>query len=189
LLVVWFMINSVYSSNDMDIKSLIRDIPDFPHSGILFRDITPILAHPQGLQVITSELIKLSQNLEIEIDYVVGIDSRGFILAAPIAQSLQVGFIPVRKPKKLPAPVYQAEYALEYGTDRLEMHKDAFGVGSKVLIVDDVIATGGTAAATAKLVEMAGGIVVGFAFLIELSFLAGRQSLSADVPIFSLVSY
>jgi len=171
----------------MDIKSLIRDIPDFPHSGILFRDITPILAHPQGLEVITSELINLTQNLEI--DYVIGIESRGFILAAPIAQSLQVGFIPVRKPKKLPAPVYQAEYALEYGTDCLEMHKDAFGAGSKVLIVDDVIATGGTAAATAKLVEMAGGIVVGFAFLIELSFLAGRRSLSTDVPIVSLISY
>lgn len=171
----------------MDIKSLIRDIPDFPKSGILFRDITPILAHPQGLEVITTGLIDLTQDLEI--DYAIGIESRGFILAAPIAQSLKVGFVPVRKPKKLPAPVYQAEYALEYGTDCLEMHKDAFSAGSKVLIVDDVIATGGTAAATAKLVEMAGGMVVGFAFLIELSFLGGRRSLPENVPIFSLVSY
>ncbi len=171
----------------MDIKSLIRDIPDFPTSGILFRDITPLLAHPKGLQVITDGLISLTQDLEI--DYVVGIESRGFILAAPIARSLELGFIPVRKPKKLPAPVYQAEYALEYGTDRLEMHKDALPSGSKVLIVDDVIATGGTAAATTKLVEMAGGVVVGFAFLIELTFLDGRQSLAPDVPIYSLVSY
>jgi adenine phosphoribosyltransferase len=171
----------------MDIKSLIRDIPDFPSAGILFRDITPLLAHPQGLKVITSGLINLCQDLEIE--YVVGIESRGFILGAPIALSLEAGFIPVRKPKKLPAPVYKAEYALEYGTDRLEMHQDAFTAGSKVLIVDDVIATGGTAAATAKLVELGGGQVVGFAFLIELTFLAGRRSLAEDIPIFSLVSY
>jgi adenine phosphoribosyltransferase len=171
----------------MDIKSLIRDIPDFPSAGILFRDITPLLAHPQGLKVITSGLINLCQDLEI--DYVVGIESRGFILGAPIALSLEAGFIPVRKPKKLPAPVFQAEYALEYGTDRLEMHQDAFTAGSKVLIVDDVIATGGTAAATAKLVELGGGVVVGFAFLIELSFLAGRRSLAEGIPIFSLVSY
>jgi adenine phosphoribosyltransferase len=171
----------------MDIKSLIRDIPDFPTPGIMFRDITPVLAHPQGLQVITKGLIDLTQALEI--DYVVGIESRGFILGAPIACNLQAGFIPVRKPKKLPAPVFQAEYALEYGTDRLEMHQDAFSSGNKVLIVDDVIATGGTAAATAKLVELGGGVVVGFAFLIELSFLAGRRSLPEDIPIFSMVSY
>jgi len=179
----------VRQTNPMELKSLIRDIPDFPQKGILFKDITPVLAHPEGLQIITSELINLTQNAKIEIDYVIGIESRGFILAAPIAQSLQVGFIPVRKPKKLPAPVYQAEYALEYGTDTLEMHKDAFKAGSKVLIVDDVIATGGTAAATIKLVEQAGGIVVGIAFLIELSFLTGRRSLPSHVPIFSLITY
>ncbi|AFY72525.1 adenine phosphoribosyltransferase [Synechococcus sp. PCC 7502] len=171
----------------MDIKSLIRDIPDFPTPGIMFRDITPVLAHPQGLSEITNGLVNLTQDLHI--DYVVGIESRGFILGAPIAYKLQAGFIPVRKPKKLPAPVYQAEYALEYGTDRLEMHQDAFGNGSRVLIVDDVIATGGTASATAKLVELGGGIVVGFAFLIELSFLSGRLALPANIPIFSLVSY
>jgi adenine phosphoribosyltransferase len=179
----------VRQTNPMELKSLIRDIPDFPKKGILFKDITPVLAHPQGLQIITSELINLTKTAKIEIDYVIGIESRGFILAAPIALSLQVGFIPVRKPKKLPAPVYQAEYALEYGTDTLEMHKDAFKSGSKVLIVDDVIATGGTAAATAKLVELAGGVVVGFAFLIELSFLEGRRSISTDIPLFSLISY
>jgi len=171
----------------MDLKSIIRDIPDFPKPGILFRDITPLLAHPQGIQTITAGLTNLLAGLEI--DYVVGIESRGFIIGTPIAQSLGVGFIPVRKPNKLPAAVYQAEYALEYGTDKLEMHQDAFIAGSKIVIVDDLIATGGTAAATAKLVELAGGIVVGFAFLIELSFLEGGRSLPPEVPVFSLISY
>ncbi len=171
----------------MDLKSLIRDVPDFPSAGILFRDITPLLAHPHGLPQITSELISLTQDLQI--DYIIGIESRGFILAAPLAQSLKVGFIPVRKPKKLPLPVFQAEYALEYGSDCLEMHKDAFLPGSKILIVDDVIATGGTANATAELVKKADGVVVGFAFLVELTFLAGRSALLPNVPVFSLCQY
>lgn len=171
----------------MDIKSLIRDVPNFPKPGIIFKDITPLLAHPQGLPLITQGFLETVQNLQI--DYVVGIESRGFILGAPMAQALTAGFVPVRKPQKLPAPVYQAEYALEYGTDRLEMHQDALSQGGNVLIVDDVIATGGTAAATAKLVEQGGGNLVGFAFLIELSFLGGRRSLNPNVPIFSLVKY
>jgi adenine phosphoribosyltransferase len=171
----------------MDLKSIIRDVPDFPKPGILFRDITPLLAHPQGIQTITAKLTDLLSGLEI--DYVVGIESRGFIIGTPLAQSLGVGFIPVRKPNKLPAAVYQAEYALEYGTDKLEMHQDAFVSGSKIVIVDDLIATGGTAAAAAKLVELVGGIVVGFAFLIELSFLEGKRSLPQDIPVFALITY
>lgn len=171
----------------MDIKNLIRDVPDFPKPGIIFKDITPLLAHSQGLPLITQGFLDAVQNLKI--DFVVGIESRGFILAAPLAQALTAGFVPVRKPQKLPAPVYRAEYALEYGSDRLEMHQDAFARGGNVLIVDDVIATGGTAAAAAKLVELGGGNLVGFAFLIELLFLDGRRSLNSDMPMVSLVKY
>jgi adenine phosphoribosyltransferase len=170
----------------MDIKTIVRDIPDFPQAGILFRDITPLLAHPQGL----SEIIKgfAAGFANVEIDYVVGIESRGFIVGAPMALHLGCGFIPVRKPNKLPAAVHQVEYALEYGIDKLEMHRDAFPSGSRVLILDDVIATGGTAAAAAKLVQMSGGLLVGFGFIVELDFLAGRKALP-DVPIVSLVNY
>jgi adenine phosphoribosyltransferase len=170
----------------MDIKSLIRDIPDFPKPGILFRDITTLLRDPQGLKYTLDAMTE--QCAPLKPDYIVGMESRGFIFACPLAYSLGAGFVPVRKPGKLPAAVHSMEYALEYGSDRLEMHQDAIPVGSRVLIVDDVIATGGTAAATAKLVEQAGGELVGFGFLSELTFLNGRQALP-EVPIIALIEY
>jgi adenine phosphoribosyltransferase len=171
----------------MDLKSAIRDIPDFPKPGIVFRDITPILAHPLGLKTVVEGLALPFAGLGIEC--VLGMESRGFILGAPVAQFLGCGFIPVRKPGKLPSAVYAVEYALEYGTDKLEMHQDAIAPGQKVLIIDDVIATGGTAAATAELVKMAGGDLIGFGFLIELDFLHGRRSLPQNSKIISLVNY
>ena len=170
----------------MDLKSLIRDIPDFPKPGIMFRDITTLLRDPQGLSYTIDSLAEKCSGLSV--DYVVGMESRGFIFGAPLAYKMGIGFIPVRKPGKLPGAVHFAEYELEYGVDRLEMHRDAMTAGSRVLIVDDLIATGGTAAATAKLLEQAGCELVGFAFIIELQALGGRQKLP-DVPIVTLVEY
>jgi adenine phosphoribosyltransferase len=170
----------------MDIKALIRDIPDFPQPGIMFRDITTLLRDPAGWQYTIDALTE--RCADFKADYILGMESRGFIFAAPLAYRLNAGFIPVRKPGKLPAPAHSVEYALEYGVDRLEMHHDAITPGKRVLIVDDVIATGGTAAATAKLVETAGGELVGFAFLSELTFLEGRKALP-NVPIVALVEY
>ncbi|WP_055074033.1 adenine phosphoribosyltransferase [Pseudanabaena sp. 'Roaring Creek'] len=172
----------------MDFKSIIRDIPDFPQEGIIFRDITPLLAHPQGLTAIIQGFQTKFAELNIDIDAVIGIESRGFILGAPLAMQLGASFIPVRKPKKLPSAVFRVEYALEYGTDTLEIHQDAIGAGKRVIIIDDVIATGGTAAATAKLVGQTGAKLVGYGFLIELDFLNGRKALP-EVPIVSLVNY
>ena len=173
----------------MDFKSIIRDIPDFPQQGIVFRDITPLLAHPQGLtKIIQGFQTKLIESNIREIDCIIGIESRGFILGAPLAMALGCSFVPVRKPKKLPSSVFRVEYALEYGTDILEMHQDAIATGQKVIIIDDVIATGGTAAAAAKLVTLAGGELIGYGFLIELDFLKGRKALP-EVPIISLVNY
>jgi adenine phosphoribosyltransferase len=173
----------------MDFKSIIRDIPDFPQQGIIFRDITPLLAHPQGLtKIIQGFQTKLIESNIREIDCIIGIESRGFILGAPLAMALGCSFVPVRKPKKLPSSVFRVEYALEYGTDILEMHQDAIATGQKVIIIDDVIATGGTAAAAAKLVTLAGGELIGYGFLIELDFLKGRKALP-EVPIISLVNY
>jgi adenine phosphoribosyltransferase len=170
----------------MDIKALIRDIPDFPKPGILFRDITTLLKDAQGFKYTIDALVE--KCAAFKPDYIVGMESRGFIFAAPMACQMGAGFVPVRKPGKLPTEAYSVEYALEYGTDRLEMHKDAIEPGKRVLIVDDVIATGGTAAATAKLIELSGGELVGFAFLSELTFLEGRKNLP-DVPIVSLIEY
>ena len=135
----------------MDLKALIRDIPDFPKPGILFRDITTLLQNPEGLNYVIEELARQVDGLGI--DYVAGIESRGFIFGTPLATRLGVGFVPVRKPGKLPADVYAMDYELEYGTDSLEVHKDAFPENSRVLLVDDLLATGGTAAAAAQLVE------------------------------------
>ena len=171
----------------MNIQELIRDVPDFPQPGVVFRDITPVLAHPEGLDTLIEGLS--APFMGIGIALVVGIESRGFILAAPVARQLNCGFVPVRKPGKLPCATYSVEYALEYGTDRLEMHQDAIAPGQRVLIVDDVIATGGTAGAAAKLIEQAGGKLAGFAFAIELMFLNGRQNLPDNVPVVSLLSY
>lgn len=173
----------------MDLKSLIRDIPDFPKPGILFRDITTLLRDPSGLRYTVDCLAEKFDSAGLNAQYVVGIESRGFIVGAPLAYKLGVGFIPVRKPGKLPASVHAVEYQLEYGTDRLEVHQDALEPKSKVLIVDDLLATGGTASATAKLVQQIGCDLVGFGFIIELQDLQGRKQLPQDVPVVTLVEY
>ena len=170
----------------MDLKRLIRDIPDFPKPGILFRDITTLLANPDALQH-SIDLLE-AQCADLKPDYIVGIESRGFLFGVPLAYRMNIGFAPVRKPGKLPAETYAAEYELEYGTDCLELHQDAFVPNSRVLVVDDLIATGGTAAATAKLIEKTGSKLVGFGFVVELTDLSGRQKLPS-VPIVSLVQY
>ena len=170
----------------MDLKAHIRDIPDFPKPGILFRDITPLLGNPAAMQYGIDQLAE--QVTDYRVDYIVGIESRGFIFGMPLAYKLGVGFAPVRKPGKLPAAVHAASYALEYGSDTLELHQDAFPTGSRVLIIDDLSATGGTAAATAELIEQTGCTVAGFGFLIELVGLGGRAKLP-DVPITVLLQY
>jgi len=172
----------------MNLKSLIRDIPDFPKPGILFRDITTLLQDPAGLRYTIDFLAQKCADASIQVDYIVGIESRGFIFGSPLAYKLGAGFIPVRKKGKLPAAVYRIEYGLEYGTDCLEVHQDALHPGSKVLIVDDLIATGGTASATANLIQKIGCELIGFGFIIELRDLQGRKALP-DVPIISLVEY
>jgi adenine phosphoribosyltransferase len=172
----------------MDLKALIRDIPDFPKPGILFRDITTLLSDPQGLRYTIDLLAQKCQEQGLTIDYVVGMESRGFIFGTPLAYKIGAGFIPVRKPGKLPSAVHSVEYQLEYGTDCLEIHQDALKSGDRVLIVDDLIATGGTARATAHLLQEVGCDLVGFGFIIELRDLDGRKHLP-DVPIISLVEY
>jgi adenine phosphoribosyltransferase len=172
----------------MDLKSLIRDIPDFPKPGILFRDITTLLRNPEGLRYAIDLLTQKCEEAGLSADYVVGMESRGFIIGPPLAYKLGAGFIPVRKPGKLPAAVHTIEYELEYGMDRLEVHQDAFSPDSRVLIVDDLIATGGTACATANLVQKIGCELVGFGFIIELKALGGRQKLP-DIPIVTLIEY
>ncbi len=172
----------------MDLKSLIRDIPDFPKPGIMFRDITTLLRDAQGLKYTIDLFTQKCIDNGMTADFVVGMESRGFIFGAPLAYKLGAGFIPVRKKGKLPAEVYAIEYALEYGTDTLEVHQDALQPGSRVLIADDLIATGGTACATAELIQKVGCILSGFAFIIELQELQGRKKLP-DVPIITLVEY
>lgn len=172
----------------MDLKALIRDIPDFPKPGILFRDITTLLSHAEGMRYTIDAITQLCIEANLKPDYVVGMESRGFIFGPPIAYNLNAGFIPVRKPGKLPAAVHTVEYELEYGTDKLEIHQDALDKGGKVLIVDDLIATGGTAKATADLLAKVGCEVLGFAFIVELTDLKGRDRLP-DLPVLSLVQY
>lgn len=170
----------------MDLQSLIRDIPDFPKPGIMFRDITTLLRDPAGFRYAIDTLAEKTASLGAEC--IVGMESRGFIVGAPLAYKLDVGFIPVRKPGKLPSEVHSVEYELEYGVDCLEVHQDALKPGTRVLIIDDLIATGGTAGATAKLVQQIGCQLVGFGFIIELRDLQGRDRLP-DVPIVTLVEY
>ncbi|MFM2311807.1 MAG: hypothetical protein RLZZ04_1083 [Cyanobacteriota bacterium] len=172
----------------MELNSLIRDIPDFPQPGILFRDITTLLNNAQGLCHTIDRLSKECQSANLTPDYVVGMESRGFMFATPLAYQLNAGFVPVRKPGKLPAPVYSATYELEYGQDRLEIHQDAIAPGAKVLIVDDLLATGGTAKATVELLAQLQAEVIGFAFVIELLALKGKDKLPS-VPLISLVKY
>jgi adenine phosphoribosyltransferase len=157
------------------LKSHVRDIPDYPKPGIIFRDITPLLAAPDAFAATVDALAAPFEGERI--DKVLGIEARGFVFAAPVAYHFAAGFVPVRKAGKLPWQIEQEEYELEYGTDLLEIHRDAVHSGERVLIVDDVIATGGTAAATARLVERLGGEVAGFSFALELLFLAGRAQL------------
>ena len=159
-----------------DLKKLIREVPDFPKPGILFYDITTLLKDPLGLHWAVDLLA--NHYVGQLIDRVVGIEARGFIFAPMVAYRLNAGFVPVRKPKKLPAATARATYSLEYGQDALEIHRDAISQGHQVLIIDDLLATGGTAAAVAGLVESLGGKVTGIGFLIELEFLKGRQKLS-----------
>lgn len=171
----------------MDLKALITDIPDFPQPGIVFRDITTLLQNPGGLAYTVRELSSAAK--ELAPDYIAGIESRGFIFGMPVAYQLTKGFIPIRKSGKLPRAVHSVAYSLEYGEDKLEVHQDAFAPDSQVLIVDDLLATGGTAAAAASLVQKAGATVAGFIFVIELSGLQGRDKLPADVPVSSLITY
>ncbi|MBV9403632.1 MAG: adenine phosphoribosyltransferase [Candidatus Eremiobacteraeota bacterium] len=170
----------------MDVTSLVRSIPDFPIPGILFRDITPLLRDKDGFKAAIDLFVERYSGRKI--DYVVGIEARGYILGAPVAYAIGAGFVPVRKPGKLPGSKLTEEYALEYGTNSLEIHDDAIGHGSRVLIVDDLLATGGTAAATGKLLDRLGAQVEGFAFLIELSDLHGRDKLG-DADVTSFVKY
>lgn len=172
--------------NIQKIRSMIRDIPDFPKKGILFRDITTALKDAQTLKLTVDEIYNAFK--DEKIDYIAGIESRGFIYGMPLAYKLGCGFIPVRKPNKLPAETISQEYELEYGTDKIEIHKDALKTGDRVLIVDDLLATGGTAAAAVKLVSQVAQ-VVGMAFVIELKDLKGREKLPKDVKILSLVEY
>lgn len=157
------------------LTALIRDVPDFPKPGILFKDITPLLADAQAFRQATRAMADPYR--DASIDRVAGIESRGFILGACVARELDVGFVPVRKPGKLPSDKVSLEYALEYGTDRLEVHADACEGGAHVLVVDDVLATGGTARATCELLEKVGAEVVGLSFLVVLDFLEGRARL------------
>ena len=168
------------------IKSLIRDVPDFPKPGILFKDITPLIGNPEGLSAVLNLLADPFRGMGITA--VAGMESRGFIFGVPTAERLEAGFVPIRKPGKLPYKTVKQSYELEYGTDSLEIHADAVGKEDKVLIVDDLLATGGTAEATVKLIRSLGAEVVGVAFVIELGFLNGREKLQG-LNVHSLLTY
>lgn len=169
-----------------DLKKLIREIPDYPKPGILFYDVTTLLKDKQGFHTVIDRLC--AHYAGHKIDLVVGIEARGFIFAPALAYRLGAGFVPVRKPKKLPAKTTQVSYALEYGTDALEIHEDAVQKGQNVLLCDDLLATGGTAAAAVRLIRSLGGKVDGAAFAVELSFLHGREKLPG-LDVFSLMQY
>ncbi len=172
--------------SSVELQRLIRDIPDVPSPGVMFRDITPLLADPVGYDAAVKAIVGLTHGKRV--DKVIGIEARGFIMAAPVAFHLNAGFIPVRKAGKLPWAVVREEYTLEYGTDQLEIHRDALQPGDSVVIVDDVLATGGTAKAAIRLVEGLGATVAGLAFLIELPALGGRSALSGH-SVSSVITY
>jgi len=172
--------------NEIELKDFIRSIPDFPKKGIIFKDITPLLNNPFAFRSVLE--IFASKYGDQNIKRIVSVESRGFILGSALAYKLGVGFVPVRKPKKLPYDVIREEYQLEYGADALEIHTDAIQNGERVLIVDDLLATGGTAAAACNLVERLGGSVAGLAFLVELTFLRGREKMG-KYDVFSLIQY
>src|ERR1700727_1539067 len=169
-----------------DLKVLIREIPDYPKPGILFYDLTTLLKDPKGFHSLVDRLC--DQYTGTKVDVVAGIEARGFIFAPALAYRLNAGFVPVRKPKKLPAKCASVSYSLEYGSDTLEIHEDAIKPGDRVIICDDLLATGGTAAATAKLIQQLGGKVEGLAFAVELTFLKGRSKLPG-LDVFSLLQY
>ncbi len=169
-----------------DLKALIRDVPDFPKKGVIFKDITTLLKEGEGFKEAIDEIS--NRYLDKRIDVVVSVESRGFIIGSAIAYRLQAGIVPVIKKGKLPWHTHQATYELEYGTDTLEIHQDAIKPGEKVLIVDDLLATGGTVGAVIDLVERLKGQIIEIAFLIELTFLKGREQMK-DYPIFSLIKY
>lgn len=169
-----------------DLKKLIREVPDYPKPGILFYDLTTLLKDKHGFHILIDRLCDHYKSHHIDV--VAGIEARGFIFAPALAYRLGAGFVPVRKPKKLPAKTASISYSLEYGTDTLEIHEDAIKKGQKVIVCDDLLATGGTAAATAKLVEKLGGVVDGAAFAVELTFLKGRAKLPG-LDVFSLIQY
>lgn len=173
----------------ISLKQFIRDIPDFPKKGIIFKDITPLLQNPDGLKEIAERIAEHYRDENIEL--IVGAEARGFIIGAAIAHRLGVGFVPIRKLGKLPYETASITYQLEYGTDTLEIHKDAIKPGQNVLMVDDLLATGGTMAACCKLVESMKGNIVGCAFVVELTFLGGRKALQGfkDEKVFSLIRY
>jgi adenine phosphoribosyltransferase len=170
----------------LDLKEYIRDVPDFPQKGIIFKDITTLLQSPEAFKYVIDRLVEEYKDNGIE--GIVAMDARGFIFGAPLAYQIGVPFILGRKPGKLPAACISASYALEYGTDSLEMHTDSISQGQKILIVDDLLATGGTMSAVIELVEKLGGTIAGIAFVVELTFIPGRERIG-DYPIFSLVQY
>ena len=169
-----------------NLKKMIRTVPDFPKPGIMFYDITTLLKDPYGLRTTIDRLVECID--DPDIDTVIGIEARGFIFAPALAYRLKAGFVPVRKPRKLPAATESISYDLEYGTDTLEIHSDAIGKGNRVLIADDLLATGGTARAVVNLVEKLGGTVAGLAFVVELTFLNGRERFN-DYKVRSLLQY
>lgn len=167
------------------IKSKIRDVPDFPKEGIVFKDITPLFLEPKIIEKIVDDFAEFAKSLDVDV--IAGAESRGFLFAAPLSIKLNKPFVLIRKPNKLPCDVYSAEYTLEYGSSRVEMHKDAIKPNQKVLIIDDLLATGGTVAAIEKLIKQANATVVGSAYLIKLDFLKGEEKLSGKVH--ALISY
>lgn len=170
----------------MDLKSKIRDIPDFPKKGIIFKDITTLLKDKEALRYSINKLVEKYKG--VKIDAIAAVEARGYIFGAAMAYELGTSFIPIRKPGKLPHETYSMEYELEYGSNVLEIHKDAVSGGQRILVVDDLIATGGSSKACAHLIEKMGGVVVGFAFLVELTFLKGRECLNG-YEVFSLIQY
>lgn len=170
----------------MNYKDYIATIPNFPEQGIIFRDITPLMMHGKAFKQACHDLSTFAK--EMDADVIVGPESRGFIFGCPVAYELEIGFVPIRKPNKLPRKTVSVTYDLEYGSNELHMHEDAIQPGQKVLIIDDLLATGGTVAATIDLIKRSGGIVVGCAFLIELTGLKGREHLK-DIPVVTLMSY
>jgi len=170
----------------MDLKQFVRDVPDFPKKGIMFKDITTLVKDPAALKFAIDALV--DHYKEESIDKIVSVEARGYIFGGALSYLLKCGFIPVRKPGKLPADTVAMDYTLEYGTNTIEIHRDALKKGERVLVFDDLLATGGTVYATCQLVEQLGGIVVGCAFIINLAFLQGTEKLK-DYPVFSLIEY